>query len=103
MQTAVGVHTACASEEVSDKEREEENLKKKRGCDWDTKMNLLVCSKRQTPWQPHDNTKEEKIVQVSILEIVPELIGFIIQMCAAFTTLWIQVRINAWWDFLWML
>lgn len=29
MQTAVGVHTACASEEVSDKEREEENLKKK--------------------------------------------------------------------------
>lgn len=50
-------------------------------------MNLLVCSKRQTPWQPHDNTKEEKIVQVSILEIVPELIGSNIQMCSAFTTL----------------
>lgn len=50
-------------------------------------MNLFVCSKRQTPWQPHDDPKEEKIVQVSILEIAPELIGSNIQMCAAFTTL----------------
>ena len=59
MQAAVGVQTACAPEEVCDKGKKKDNLKKKQERDSDTKTNVVVYSTRQRPWQQEDETEKK--------------------------------------------